>query len=143
MACCGVIGLISAGLDARGEFVSRGEKWVTGKLELRLPFFSGGSYRMELHARVRRSKWRTLPSAPQVQKLFKLPPQNRTSKTALSCAINRCLGVKVRMSHTVQVVSTLDVMIKFGDVTFQSKDVRGAECSGDAEVESTARGVNC
>lgn len=108
--------------------VAKKKGGVTGKLELHLSSSSGGSYIMELRARVRRSKWRTRPSAPHVQKLSKLSQQNRTSKTA----INRCLGAKARMSHTVQVVSTLDVMIKFGDRTFQSKDEGGAKCSGDA-----------
>ena len=46
------------------------------------------------------------------------------------------------MSHIVQVVSMLEVMIKLGETVFQSRDVKGAVCSGDLEFESRARGVN-
>lgn len=46
------------------------------------------------------------------------------------------------MSHIVHVVSMLEVMIRLGDRWFQSKDVRGAVCSGDFEFERRARGVN-
>ena len=46
------------------------------------------------------------------------------------------------MSHIVQVVSMLEVMMRLGDSVFQSRDVRGAVCSGDLEFESKARGVS-
>jgi hypothetical protein len=36
----------------------------------------------------------------------------------------------------------LDVMIRLGERVFQSKDVKGAVCSGDLELDSRARGVN-
>lgn len=42
----------------------------------------------------------------------------------------------------MHVVSILDVMMSFGDSVFQSRDVRGAVCSGDFELESRARGVS-
>lgn len=44
------------------------------------------------------------------------------------------------MSQIVQVVSMLDVIIRLGDTTFQSKDVMGAVCSGDFELDNKARG---
>ena len=40
----------------------------------------------------------------------------------------------------VQVVSMLDVMIKLGEMVFQSRDVIGAVCSGDFEFDSNASG---
>lgn len=46
------------------------------------------------------------------------------------------------MSHIVQVVSMLDVMISFGESWFQSRDVRGAVCSGVLELDNSASGVN-
>lgn len=46
------------------------------------------------------------------------------------------------MSHIVHVVSMLDVIIRLGDTVFQSKDVKGAVCSGDFELERRARGVS-
>ena len=46
------------------------------------------------------------------------------------------------MSHIVHVVSMLEVMIKLGDSVFQSREVRGAVCSGDFEFESRASGVS-
>lgn len=140
MVCCAVVGLMFAGLDAREDrqCSQRGD-W---KAELPLSFFSDGSYMMVLCSKLRRSNMRTLPSAPQLKKTSTLLAQNRTSKTSLSCAINCVLAVKVGMSHIVQVVSMLDVIIKLGDTLFQSKDVRGAVCSGDLEFERRARGVN-
>lgn len=36
----------------------------------------------------------------------------------------------------------LDVIIRLGDTVFQSREVKGAVCSGDLEFESKARGVN-
>jgi len=42
----------------------------------------------------------------------------------------------------VHVVSMLEVMIRLGDKVFQSKDVRGAVCSGDLEFERSASGVS-
>jgi hypothetical protein len=46
------------------------------------------------------------------------------------------------MSHIVHVVSMLDVMMSFGDMVFQSREVRGAVCSGVLEFERRARGVS-
>lgn len=40
----------------------------------------------------------------------------------------------------VQVVSMLDVMIKLGEIVFQSREVIGAVCSGDFEFDSNANG---
>ena len=42
----------------------------------------------------------------------------------------------------MQVVSILDVMIKLGERVFQSREVRGAVCSGDLEFDSSASGVS-
>jgi hypothetical protein len=44
------------------------------------------------------------------------------------------------MSQIVQVVSILDVIIKLGDMIFQSSAVIGAVCSGDFEFERSASG---
>jgi hypothetical protein len=52
------------------------------------------------------------------------------------------LAVKVGISHIVQVVSILDVIINDGETVFQSRDVRGAVCSGVLELESKASGVS-
>jgi hypothetical protein len=46
------------------------------------------------------------------------------------------------MSQIVQVVSILEVMIRLGEIVFQSSEVIGAVCSGDLEFESKARGDN-
>ena len=97
---------------------------------------------MVLCSRLLRSNIRTLPSAPQLTKTSTLFAQNRTSNTSLSCAINCVFAVSVGISHIVQVVSMLEVMIKLGDRVFQSSDVRGAVCSGDFEFERSASGVN-
>ena len=83
---------------------------------------------------------RTLPSAPQLTKTSTLFAQNLTSKTSLSCAMSWVLAVSVGMSQIVHVVSILEVMIKLGETTFQSRDVMGAVCSGDFEFESRASG---
>lgn len=40
----------------------------------------------------------------------------------------------------VQVVSMLDVMIKLGEIVFQSREVIGAVCSGDFEFDKRANG---
>jgi hypothetical protein len=40
----------------------------------------------------------------------------------------------------VQVVSILDVIMRLGDMTFQSREVIGAVCSGDLELDSSASG---
>lgn len=40
----------------------------------------------------------------------------------------------------VQVVSMLDVMIKLGEIMFQSSEVIGAVCSGDLEFDKRAKG---
>lgn len=42
----------------------------------------------------------------------------------------------------VQVVSMLEVMMRLGDRVFQSREVKGAVCSGDFELESRASGVS-
>ena len=97
---------------------------------------------MVLCSRLRKSNIRTLPSAPQLTKTSTLPAQNRTSKTSLSCAISCVFAVSVGMSQMVQVVSILDVMISFGDKVFQSREVKGAVCSGVFEFERRARGCN-
>jgi hypothetical protein len=44
------------------------------------------------------------------------------------------------MSQIVQVVSMLDVIIKLGEIVFQSREVIGAVCSGDFEFDSNAKG---
>lgn len=85
---------------------------------------------------------RTLPSAPQLTKTSTLPAQKRTSKTSLSWAINCVLAVREGMSQIVQVVSMLEVMMSFGDMVFQSSEVRGAVCSGVFELERSASGVS-
>jgi hypothetical protein len=95
---------------------------------------------MVLCSRLRRSNIRTLPSAPQLTKTSTLFAQNRTSYTSLSWAISCVLAVKVGMSQIVQVVSILDVIIKLGDMIFQSSAVIGAVCSGDFEFERSASG---
>lgn len=46
------------------------------------------------------------------------------------------------ISHIVHVVSILLVMMSFGESWFQSRDVRGAVCSGVFELERRASGVN-
>jgi hypothetical protein len=51
-------------------------------------------------------------------------------------------AVKVGISHIVQVVSILDVIMSFGDRVFQSREVSGAVCSGVFELERRARGVS-
>lgn len=40
----------------------------------------------------------------------------------------------------VQVVSMLEVIIKLGEIVFQSRDVIGAVCSGDFELDNKAKG---
>ena len=97
---------------------------------------------MVLCSRLRRSNIRTLPSAPQLTNTSTLPAQKRTSKTSLSWAINCVFAVRVGMSHIVQVVSMLEVMMSFGERVFQSRDVRGAVCSGVFELERRASGVS-
>ena len=95
-----------------------------------------------LCSRLRRSNIRTLPSAPQLTNTSVLFAQKRTSKTSLSCAINCVFAVSVGMSQIVHVVSMLEVMIRLGETTFQSREVIGAVCSGDFEFESSASGVS-
>lgn len=46
------------------------------------------------------------------------------------------------MSHIVQVVSMLDVIMRLGETVFQSSDVRGAVWSGVFELDNRARGVS-
>ena len=46
------------------------------------------------------------------------------------------------ISHIVHVVSMLEVMIRLGEIVFQSSAVIGAVCSGDFEFERSARGDN-
>lgn len=95
-----------------------------------------------LCSRLRRSNIRTLPSAPQLTKTSTLPAQKRTSKTSLSCAISCVLAVRDGISHMVHVVSMLEVMISFGDMVFQSNEVKGAVCSGVLEFDRSASGVS-
>ncbi len=97
---------------------------------------------MVLCSRLLKSNIRTLPSAPQLTKTSTLLAQNRTSKTSLSCAISCVLAVNVGISQIVQVVSMLEVIIRLGDNVFQSREVKGAVCSGDFELESRASGVS-
>jgi len=97
---------------------------------------------MVLCSKLRRSNIRTLPSAPQLTNTSTLPAQNRTSKTSLSWAISCVFAVKVGISHIVQVVSILEVMMSLGERVFQSSEVRGAVCSGVLELESSANGVS-
>ena len=105
-------------------------------------FFSEGSYMMVLCSRLLRSNIRTLPSAPQLTNTSTLFAQKRTSKTSLSCAISWVLAVSVGISHIVQVVSMLEVIMRLGESVFQSNEVSGAVCSGDLEFERRARGVS-
>lgn len=44
------------------------------------------------------------------------------------------------MSQMVHVVSILEVMIRLGETTFQSSEVIGAVCSGDFELDRSAKG---
>ena len=44
------------------------------------------------------------------------------------------------MSQMVHVVSMLEVMIRLGEIVFQSREVMGAVCSGDLEFDKRARG---
>ena len=105
-------------------------------------FFSEGSYMIVLCSRLLRSNIRTLPSAPQLTNTSTLLAQKRTSKTSLSCAISCVLAVSVGISHIVQVVSMLEVIMRLGESVFQSNEVSGAVCSGDLEFERRARGVS-
>lgn len=50
------------------------------------------------------------------------------------------LAVNVGISQIVQVVSMLEVMMRLGEIVFQSREVIGAVCSGDFELESRANG---
>lgn len=127
-------------LEAR--FVSHGVIHRIKRDEHFSLFFSEGSYMIVLCSRLRRSNIRTLPSAPQLTNTSTLLAQNRTSKTSLSCAISCVLAVSVGISHIVQVVSMLEVMMRLGESVFQSKEVSGAVCSGDLEFERRASGVS-
>src|SRR6266487_321512 len=93
-----------------------------------------------LCSRLLKSNIRTLPSAPQLTNTSTLLAQKRTSKTSLSWAMSCVFAVNVGISHIVQVVSMLDVIMRLGETTFQSRDVIGAVCSGDLEFERRARG---
>lgn len=95
-----------------------------------------------LCSKLRRSNIRTLPSAPQLTKTSTVLAQKRTSNTSLSCAINCVLAVSVGISHIVQVVSMLEVIMRLGERVFQSNEVSGAVCSGDLEFERRASGVS-
>lgn len=46
------------------------------------------------------------------------------------------------MSQIVQVVSMLEVIIRLGETVFQSREVRGAVCSGVLEFDKSAKGVS-
>ena len=136
MVCCAFVGLMSPGLVStdESEFLAC-SGWLTLLL---LSSFSDGSYIIVLCSKLLRSNIRTLPSAPQLTKTSILLAQNRTSKTSLSWAINCVFAVRDGISHIVHVVSILDVMIRLGDRVFQSREVRGAVCSGDFEFDSKA-----
>jgi len=95
-----------------------------------------------LCSKLLKSNIRTLPSAPQLTKTSTLLAQNRTSKTSLSWAISCVLAVSVGISQMVHVVSILEVMMRLGDRVFQSREVKGAVCSGDFELDRRASGVN-
>ena len=83
-----------------------------------------------LCSKLRKSNMRTLPSAPQLTNTSTLLAQNLTSNTSLSCAISCVFAVNVGISQIVHVVSILEVMMRLGDTVFQSREVRGAVCSG-------------
>lgn len=85
---------------------------------------------------------RTLPSWPQLTNTSTLFAQNLTSYTSLSCAMSCVLAVNDGMSHIVQVVSMLEVMMRLGETVFQSREVSGAVWSGVLEFDKSARGVN-
>lgn len=93
-------------------------------------------------SRLRRSNMRTLPSAPQLTKTSTLFEQNLTSNTSLSWAISCVFAVSVGMSQIVHVVSIDDVMMSFGESLFQSKDVKGAVCSGVLLLDNKASGCS-
>lgn len=93
-------------------------------------------------SRLRKSNILTLPSAPQLTKTSTLFEQNLTSKTSLSWAINWVFAVNVGISQIVQVVSMDEVMMSFGESLFQSKEVKGAVCSGVLLLESKANGCS-
>lgn len=95
-----------------------------------------------LCSRLRKSNIRTLPSAPQLTNTSTLFAQKRTSKTSLSWAINCVFAVRVGISQIVHVVSILLVIIKLGDTVFQSRDVKGAVCSGVLEFDKRAKGLS-
>lgn len=95
-----------------------------------------------LCSRLLRSNMRTLPSWPQLTNTSTLFAQNRTSYTSLSCAINWVLAVKDGISHIVQVVSILEVMMRLGETVFQSREVSGAVWSGVLEFDKSASGVS-
>ena len=50
--------------------------------------------------------------------------------------------MSVGISHIVQVVSMEEVIIKDGEIWFQSNEVRGAVKSVDFEFERSASGVS-
>ena len=77
----------------------------------------------------RRSNNRTDPSAPTLAKISGDPCINATSYTSLSCAMSCVFAWFVSTFQTVHVVSILDVTINEGSVSFQSKDVSGAQKS--------------
>jgi hypothetical protein len=52
------------------------------------------------------------------------------------------LAVRVGISQIVHVVSIEDVIINFGDNVFQSREVKGAVCSGVLLFDSNASGCN-
>ncbi|KAF7079834.1 hypothetical protein CFC21_084008 [Triticum aestivum] len=84
----------------------------------------------------RRSKTRTEPSAETEAKTPASP--HAMSCTALSCAMS-CVSTTPRsMSQTVQVVSMEAVPMRRGSISFQSKEVRGAQNS-EAEALRLSR----
>lgn len=97
---------------------------------------------MVLCSRLRRSNILTLPSCPQLTNTSTLFAQKRTSYTSLSWAMSCVFAVSEGMSQIVHVVSILLVMIRLGEMVFQSRDVSGAVWSGVFELERRARGVS-
>jgi len=97
---------------------------------------------MVLCSRLRKSNMRTLPSWPQLTNMSTLLAQKRTSYTSLSWAISCVFAVSEGMSQIVHVVSMLLVMIRLGEIVFQSRDVNGAVWSGVFELERRASGVS-
>ena len=77
-------------------------------------------------SKLRRSKTRTLPSAPTLAKTSEEPGHQSTSNTSRSWAMSCVKAVRVGRSQMVHVVSMEEVTMRFGDGVFHENDVRGA-----------------